>query len=56
MSISDFMGRYLQLADSGQIEEEFIGMKEIRLYLKGGEVITIASSPKLKKIILDESL
>jgi hypothetical protein len=52
MSISDFMDRYLQLADTGQIEEEFIGMKEIRLYLKGGEVITIASRPVIRKAIL----
>lgn len=52
MSISDFIGRYLQLADTGQIEEEFIGMKEIRLYLKSGEVITIASSLVIRKAIL----
>jgi hypothetical protein len=46
------MTRYLQLAEAGKIQEEFIGMNEIRLYLKDGNVKTISSSAIIRKAIL----
>ncbi|MBN2649337.1 MAG: hypothetical protein JXR50_06315 [Prolixibacteraceae bacterium] len=53
MDAENFLTRYYQLVADKQIEDEFIGLKIIRLTLKHGDSLSTDSTPYLRRKIME---